>query len=110
MNEKKSDDAAGAVVPDPQAVAQPGQPEKLAMPNLEKAVELLGKLEEKEKMLLDREAALDKKIKQFDTIAAEARVSGFAVVRQEEPKNIQRMRAAKNMFKGTGLDPYPDLK
>lgn len=111
MNEeKKGDLTAGATAQDPQADGQLAQPAELKFPALEKAEQMLTKLEEKEKLLAEREQALDKKLKQFDAFATEARISGFSVMKQEQPKDVQVKLAAKNMFKGTGLDPYPDLK
>ncbi len=82
------------------------QGQNLGFPALKKAEEMLKKLEERENLIKDREAELDKKFRQMDQAAAEARLSGYGQIRAEKSADEIADENARNVIKGTGMEDW----
>jgi len=76
------------------------------LPILLKAEELLAKLDAKEKAINEKEMLLDKKIKQLDQAAAEAKLSGYGVYKQEPSEEEKAEKDARKLIEGTGFERY----
>lgn len=78
-------------------------------PNLEalnKMDELLAKLEEKEKILLEKETAIDKRLKEFEAKEMEIRKQGSGYMRVEKSAEEKAEDSAFALIAGTGLEKY----
>jgi CRISPR/Cas system CSM-associated protein Csm3 (group 7 of RAMP superfamily) len=79
---------------------------KLAIPfpAMEKAEEIIAKMEAKEKALIEREAALDAKLKAIDRAQAESRIMGHGQMRIDQSEDEKADESARKLLKGTGME------
>ena len=94
-----------AAPPAPPAEDKPAEGQT-NLPILVRAEELLTKLSEKEKALIERETAFDKKMKEFDNKAAEAKLSGYGIYKQEPSEEEKAEKDARKLIAGTGFERY----
>jgi hypothetical protein len=106
MTEKKEDEKPENNTPYKETDAEKKSAPSQQFSALEKATELLNKLEAKEKEITEREAALDKKLKEMDLRAAEAKIAGFGAMKPEPNKELEAEKSARGLIKGTGFEQY----
>lgn len=99
-----SEKGAGKEKPAEPSEKDAGEGAEIKFPALQKAEEMLKRMEEKEIQLKEREKALEAKIKEFDRAAAEMKMGGFARMRQEPTEEQKAIEEAKNLIRGTGFE------
>ena len=77
-------------------------------PAMKRAEDLMQKMDEKEKLLLEKEEKLNEQMDSFDKKVAETKLSGFGSARIEKSDEEKAIDEASKIFADTGLNPFDE--